>query len=355
MIKKFFSLFLLTLFTSIGAQTWHNNDEYIQQFAPLAVREMELFHIPASITLAQGILETGGGQSRLAQQGNNHFGIKCKKNWTGRSLRHTDDAPNECFRAYDSVKDSYRDHSLFLAKRPYYRNLFKLDPKDYEAWAHGLKKAGYATNPRYARLLINYIEKYKLYEFDYANSQDVYAILINMYPQLKSDTQFMAKVNPAYKEGLQASVKVPDTHNKVAQENKADKIREELETHTPQEILNEIFVQNHPNKGLMYIVIPEPIELSYISAKYGVPMERLMKYNELKSTLLEKNDIVFLERKRPRGIKRTYTAEAGESMHDIAQKFAIRLDKLYHRNRMTAGQQPVAGQIIYLRGRKPRN
>src|SRR5690606_19205054 len=147
----------------------------------LAVEEMELYKIPASITLSQGILETGGGQSRLAEIANNHFGIKCKKEWTGEVISHTDDAPNECFRKYGSVQESYRDHSKFLAERPYYKDLFKLNMRDYKAWAHGLKKAGYATNPKYAGILISRIEKYNLDQFDKISADQVQEKIRELY------------------------------------------------------------------------------------------------------------------------------------------------------------------------------
>lgn len=142
--------------------------EYIERYAPLAVEQQTLYGIPASITLAQGLLESGNGNSRLARQANNHFGIKCGSSWDGESIRHDDDALQECFRAYNSPEESYIDHSLILLERKWYRPLFDLDPKDYKAWAHGLKKAGYATNPRYADLLIKIIEDYELYRFDNA-------------------------------------------------------------------------------------------------------------------------------------------------------------------------------------------
>ncbi len=142
--------------------------EYIDKYAPLAVEQQALYGIPASITLAQGLLESGNGNSRLAREGNNHFGIKCGGSWDGPSLRHDDDAPQECFRSYDSVEDSYIDHSLFLSERERYKGLFSLDPKDYKGWAHGLKAAGYATNPVYAELLIKIIEEHQLYRYDNA-------------------------------------------------------------------------------------------------------------------------------------------------------------------------------------------
>ena len=156
-------------------QTKMSAQEYIARFAPLAVEQQTLYGIPASITLAQGLLESANGNSRLARQANNHFGIKCGSSWNGASIRHDDDALQECFRAYDSVEESYIDHSLILSERKWYRPLFDLDPKDYVAWAHGLKKAGYATNPRYAELLIGIIERYELHRYDNALLADYVA------------------------------------------------------------------------------------------------------------------------------------------------------------------------------------
>lgn len=181
----FFTVF--SLFSYMKSQTWSTEEQYIQQFALYAVEEMEKYQIPASITLAQGLLETGGGQSRLAKEGKNHFGIKCKKGWTGRTMSHTDNVPDECFRVYDSVRESYEDHSKFLKFRSYYQSLFMLDPKDYKAWARGLKKAGYATNPRYARILIKKIEQHRLYEFDNISSKEVTNTLLKLYPDFKNN------------------------------------------------------------------------------------------------------------------------------------------------------------------------
>ena len=194
-MKKLLAITSFFILSKHQAQTWKTEDQYIQNFAQFAVEEMEKYHIPASITLAQGLLETGGGQSRLAQEGNNHFGIKCKETWTGKSMKHTDDAPNECFRVYDSPRESYEDHSKFLVERKHYAKLFELDPKDYRAWAHGLKKAGYATNPRYAYILLSKIEKYKLYEFDNSNTKDVLYTVLKLYPGLNGDSSFMAKLD----------------------------------------------------------------------------------------------------------------------------------------------------------------
>ena len=141
-------------------------EDYINLYSGAAMQSMRTYGIPASIKLAQGILESGSGNGTLCRTANNHFGIKCKEEWTGETVSHTDDAPNECFRKYQSAMESYNDHSEFLANRVYYKNLFTLDKSDYSAWAKGLKKAGYATDPRYPQKLISIIERYKLYEYD---------------------------------------------------------------------------------------------------------------------------------------------------------------------------------------------
>lgn len=169
-MKRFLHIALLgvlvTFALGASAQQPTTRAEYIERYAPLAVEQQTLYGIPASITLAQGLLESANGNSRLAKEANNHFGIKCGSSWSGNSIRHDDDALQECFRAYSSVEESYIDHSLILLERRWYRPLFDLDPKDYKAWAHGLKKAGYATNPRYADLLIKIIEDNELYRYD---------------------------------------------------------------------------------------------------------------------------------------------------------------------------------------------
>ena len=151
--------------TFVIKPTYNSTTEYIAFFKAVAIHEMKLYGIPASITLAQGILESGSGRGRLARDANNHFGIKCH-DWTGPRVYHDDDRAQECFRKYNDPNQSYRDHSLFLAKRKRYANLFKHKPTDYKAWARGLKKAGYATDPKYPQKLISLIERYELYQYD---------------------------------------------------------------------------------------------------------------------------------------------------------------------------------------------
>ncbi len=157
-------------------------EQYIKKWAPTAVKEMYRSGVPASITLAQGLLESRWGQSALAAEGNNHFGIKCHNDWKGKTMKVDDDAKGECFRVYDSAEESFQDHSDFLRYRDRYKFLFDLKPTDYKGWAYGLKKAGYATAPTYAESLIKYIEKYKLYEYDTLTAAEAEA-LANSYEE----------------------------------------------------------------------------------------------------------------------------------------------------------------------------
>ena len=348
-MRKFIFAFTILLLSKATAQTWKNDEQYIQKFSVYAVEEMEKYKIPASITLAQGLLETGGGQSRLAQQGKNHFGIKCKEDWTGKTMKHSDDAPNECFRVYDDPRQSYEDHSKFLAERKYYVNLFKLDLKDYKGWAHGLKKAGYATNPRYAYILIDLIERHRLYEFDNTNSKEVLYAVLKMYPDLQNDRIFMAQLDQSKASAKPITVKVPYQQTSYAkQQQTVEKLKSKAE------VLTTILVKSHPNGGKKFVIIPEDTELSLISKKFGISERSLIKWNELDGTSLRKNDLIFLEGKSSDGNVATYSPKVGESMHEISQKFGIKLSKLYSKNRMAYGEQPKSGQVIYLKDKKPR-
>lgn len=147
--------------------------QYLQIFGPIAQREMKQYKIPASITLAQGLLESGFGEGRLALEGNNHFGIKCHRTWQGEKIYHDDDEKGECFRVYADAGESYRDHSLFLSERDRYASLFRLGKRDYKAWAKGLKKAGYATDPKYPDKLIRLIERFDLAQYDKKDAQEI--------------------------------------------------------------------------------------------------------------------------------------------------------------------------------------
>ncbi len=342
-MKKYFLCLLVLGATKFKAQTWTTDEQYIENFALYAVEEMEKYKIPASITLAQGLLETGGGQSRLAKEGNNHFGIKCKENWFGKTMKHTDDAPNECFRVYDSPRQSYEDHSKLLVFRPYYKNLFTFDIKDYKAWAYGLKKAGYATNKKYAEILISKIEKYKLYEFDNitASAKDVYATIKKIFnhydiANLKESTN-------------------PSTLNKGEVADKKTNYRDGIKVvynSSPKEdvtkLLSNILIKTHPNRQLRYIIIPVSTNIDFIAKKFDISKEKLLKYNDLSQGNLSANDIIFLDKKASRALVKTYVVQEGDTMHSISQKFAIQMNRLFKKNDMKDGETPRVGQIIQL-------
>ena len=278
---------------SLQAQTRSRQyEEYIKKYRELAVEEMKKYHIPASITLAQGLLESGAGQSTLARKSNNHFGIKCGSDWRGKTVSHDDDARGECFRAYKHPKQSYEDHSKFLVGRPRYASLFKLKITDYKGWARGLKKAGYATNPRYAEQLIGIIELYDLYKYD-------------------------------TKGGLKWMKENPNPH------------------------------QPYIANGLVYVVVRSGVSWKGISKEFDISQKKLRKYNDLyKGYALQVGDILYLEEKNKRASKEhiVHVLRAGESMHSISQKYGIRLKNLYKLNKMDPEDMaPETGTILRLR------
>ncbi len=285
---------LLSILTS-SAQSMRKNqayEEYIHKYRAIAVEEMKLYHIPASITLAQGLLESGAGKGELARKSNNHFGIKCGSAWSGPNVRHDDDARQECFRAYRHAKDSYRDHSKFLRSGARYAFLFQLSPTDYKGWARGLKKAGYATDPQYANRLINIIELYDLHRYD-------------------------------KKHGLKFAETYPDPH------------------------------QPYLANGLLYIVARPGDTFKNLGKELGISSRKLRKYNELpKDYTFKGGEIVYLEKKNRRASKEhiVYVVRDGDSMYSISQKFGVRLERLYKMNDMHPDSPaPKVGDFIRLR------
>ena len=237
--------------------------EYIEKYAPLAVEQQTLYGIPASITLAQGLLESANGNSRLAREANNHFGIKCGSSWDGESIRHDDDAAQECFRAYSSPEESYIDHSLILLERRWYRPLFDLDPMDYKAWAHGLKKAGYATNPHYATLLIKIIEDNDLHRFDSALLAD-----------WESNNETSEKA---------AEEVVAEEVTEPAEEPAPEPRRVNIDTHRV--ALHKIGEYAlYAEGGRRYVIATEGDNLSRVAKTVGVSVRRLRKINNLEAS-----------------------------------------------------------------------
>lgn len=300
--------------------------EYIEIYSDLAISEMKRTGVPASITLAQGMLESGFGRSKLAAEGNNHFGIKCHSNWKGQTIRYNDDRRNECFRKYSNAAESFRDHSDFLRNTPRYKFLFDLAVTDYKGWAKGLKKAGYATNPDYASMLIERIEQYRLYSFD------------NMpVTASKSGGNKTPVVKEVTKEDTvpgQAEV-VPFTGNVYSQSLPA-RIKE--------------------NNRIQYIIVNERDTKINIEKELDMLAWELQRYNELeKDFTLTPGQILYLQPKRDRAEpgKEYHTAMEGETMYQISQIYGIKLNQLYIMNRMDPGSKPSAGQRIWLRNTKP--
>lgn len=299
---------LLTVVASAKENTKMTREEYIKTYAPLAVEQMACFGIPASITLAQGLLESSNGNSELAVKANNHFGIKCSNSWTGEGYRHDDDAPQECFRVYNSVLESYIDHSLILMERKWYQPLFELDMKDYKAWAHGLKKAGYATNPKYADLLIEIIEKYDLHKYDNA-------LLAGYQPLEVVVEQPAEEITPA-EEGAPATEGPANEQPEAAKENPTEEVVAEQKPaeekpaanhqNTPQRVDVDSYtiaiqrIGNHSilsQDGRKYIVAREGDSLESLADLLGISERSIRRYNELdKNYTVSVGDKLFIEK-----------------------------------------------------------
>ncbi len=261
-IKKFLVL-LPFIFAAFGASAQKlTREQYIDMYKDIAIKQMKKHKIPASITLAQGCLESGDGNSPLARKANNHFGIKCHDGWKGKKFRQDDDAKNECFRKYDNPMDSYTDHSYFLTSRPRYNSLFDLKITDYKGWAHGLKAAGYATNPKYAQLLIDIIEEYKLYKYDngYAAKEDKKAKLV-----AQKEKKLRSKLEKAEKRALKAN-------------EKAAKARKKYEVFMEK---NSIPAKGAPavEKHETYHTVVAGETLYSISRKYGITVDDINRLN----------------------------------------------------------------------------
>ena len=292
-------------FLSANAQMrWNAKyQSYIDQYKDLAIEEMIRYRVPASITLAQGILESGAGSSELTRKGNNHFGIKCH-DWTGRTIYHDDDELQECFRAYDNALQSYEDHCKFLRNGQRYRSLFSLPITDYKGWANGLKAAGYATNPRYASQLIGIIELYKLYQYDNAKSYD----------------KFMAKRSG---------------------------------TDQPVDRNGQLYSIHIYNKNY-YLYARQGDTFKMIGKEIGISYKKIARYNERDSKdPLVPGEIIWLKKKQKRADKefknRPHIVRAGESMYSIAQYYGIRLKSLYKMNGISPDESIRVGQRLKVR------
>ncbi|HRG38301.1 MAG TPA: glucosaminidase domain-containing protein [Bacteroidia bacterium] len=325
-----FNFQLLLLFIALGANAQSAKqmtaEQYIAKFKDNAIKEMELFNIPASITLAQGMLESGNGNSDLATVANNHFGIKCHSGWTGATFTKDDDAKDECFRKYPTALDSYTDHSNFLRTRDRYAALFELKCTDYKGWAKGLKKVGYATDPKYTRRLIDLIEAYKLYQYDKENEHPP------VYVKKEKDTKPVTA----------STSKVPVT--KLEKTSKVTK-PEPVERHISRSIQQFRFIN--------YVTIQPGDSFEKIARETDKDVWQLCKYNDLKPTdKLIAGDRLYLQPKRRKGKEEFHVVKKGETMRSISQLYAIKLSSLYKKNRMNEGQEPRVGETLYLRQTK---
>lgn len=275
---------------------------YIAQYKDLAVREMQQYRIPASITLAQGIHESNAGTSELARNARNHFGIKCKAEWTGGKYYYDDDAKGECFRVYDEAEKSYVDHSLFLSTRDRYKSLFSLSPTDYSGWAHGLKAAGYATNPKYASILISIIERYQLYQLD-----------TGTYTFTPPTTQPAAPAKP------QPAAPVYS--------------REPTEFH-----------------NIRMITARDNEDPEAIAREFHSEPELIRAYNDLlPGQAFRRGEPIYLQPKWPTGSQESHKVQADETLWMIAQRFGIRLKSLCYLNNLETGTPLQPGQLLSLK------
>ncbi|MCM1031419.1 MAG: glucosaminidase domain-containing protein [Oscillibacter sp.] len=305
-------ILIILLFSLITSHAeGQSRKDFIHKYKNIAIREMERTGIPASITLAQGIFESGCGMSQLSQEANNHFGIKCH-DWEGPTYHMDDDAENECFRKYENPEQSWIDHSEFLTSRPRYASLFNIPSTDYKAWAKGLKAAGYATNPQYAERLIKIIEEEQLYQYDH---------------KVKHPTGIPAPAISTEKTGKNTAV--------------AKKVS--VNYHKREEIKN----------GIPCIEIKAGDTFSALSKYYGIKLKKLMAYNDKQDASLAVGQYVFLKRKKIRAARgyEFHRVKAGENLYLISQMYGVRLKSLILFNYIKADAPLEAGEKIYLRKR----
>lgn len=329
-MKKIF-LFVFAAASGIYGRCQSDNyvQEYINTYKELAISEELRTGVPAAITLAQGILETESGQSDLVKQSNNHFGIKCKNDWAGATVYHDDDTKSECFRSYKSAEDSYRDHSDFLKNRPNYAFLFQLDATDYEGWAKGLRKAGYATSNVYGQMLIKLIVTNHLQDYTLMAIQKLQGN--NMQPQ----SAITANDNTIEEETIPAASIQPVTV-KAAQTT----------IETPTALYPDGVFEVNQTKVLF---AEAGTSLFALASNYKIAYPKLLEFNDMKpKEILEKNQLVYLAKKQKNGASLYHVVLSGETLQDIARAEGVRLESLTEYNHFTDNASLQAGTKIYL-------
>ncbi len=304
-IRIFFILLFLNSTASLSAQPSERKStpaDYIEKYKDDAVREMQMYKVPASVTLAQGMLESDNGNSALAVYANNHFGIKCHTDWTGDTYTADDDENNECFRKYASVYESFVDHSKFLKNRDRYAALFDLRVTDYKGWAKGLKAAGYATDPRYAERLVDIIERYKLYAYDREEA----------IPIVTSNPKNV---------GNNGITTTTSSRREVALNNK-----------------------------VKYIIVKPGDSFMKIAKELDMGVWQLYKYNDLdKNAVLTPGQLLYIQPKKKRSKEPAHVVKPGETVYDISQQYGVKVKSIYKFNHLPVGSQPKPGEKIVLK------
>lgn len=362
-MKWIFSLVGFVCFLQLHAQN-SKTIAYIEQYKEIAIEEMIRSGVPAAITLAQAVLESQSGESDLVKRSNNHFGIKCKTEWTGAKTYHDDDAKGECFRVYDNPASSFKDHSDFLRTRAHYQFLFKLSPTDTEGWAKGLKKAGYATAPTYAQKLMKIVKDYQLDQYN-----TIALARINNPKSIEYNTQVLAQSVPQKEESTthsNNSFAIPETKLVTAvqeikkQEKDADN-EPASETFIPSEQKNtntkakyghynfpeSVFTINNTT----VILAKAGTSLLAIANQYNISLAKILQYNELEETdIIAEDQLIYLERKPKKGEQEFYIAKAGESLFEIAQLNGVRLENiLQYNSHLNKTTFPSPGTKVFLK------
>jgi LysM repeat protein len=360
LLKKIVPAFLFCFITVVVlSQVDTKVADYVAKYKEIAIKEMQRTGVPASITLAQGILESQNGESDLAKRSNNHFGIKCKPEWTGGRTYHDDDEKGECFRTYENVEQSYADHSDFLKNRPYYTFLFKLDPTDYEGWAKGLKKAGYATSPTYAQQLITLIQKFNLQEYTLIALQRGKEQQKEMFAYSSEEKASNTPVVTALQtlaDTNKPAEKVQVVSTSVISNDRNSK--EDVESKPAPVVLYDAAV--YPGSpftinSTKVILAKEGTSLLALANEFGISYKNLLEFNEMDdhTDILGFDQLIFLARKPKKGSKDLHIVEKKETMLVIAQKEGVQLEALLAYNRIPKGRQPVQGERIYLKANSP--
>jgi len=369
MIRKIAAILLLCIGLSniITAQINNKIWNYILQYRDIAISEMKRANIPASITLAQGLLESGIGESRLATEGKNHFGIKCH-DWTGPSVTHTDDAPNECFRKYNSAYESYLDHSDFLTGRKRYQVLFTYDRDDYVSWAKGLKSCGYATNPKYAELLIQKIELYYLHIFDKPNWKELWSI-VETNRQLSLGQMDMAVVEKNQNDRPEKVIKPNEEFDtstlpaKVSSPAIKEESANNITKHNSSNVPTNIPAIESKTESINYMQINRlqvvtytyPVTVADVAAAHQVKIKNLIKYNELPGfATFEANTPIFLQNKKRfyKGGQSLHQVKPKDTIESIAQQYGIKQFVLRKLNLLYPSQEPKADELIFLKKKR---